>query len=110
MELNITNYKRCGLLSVSGRVDSNTAPEFEGALRGILDSGRKNVVLELSGVDFMSSAGLRGMVSISKDCKKSGGALVVATPSERVTEVLQLAGLTSLFTVFNDVTAAVGSF
>lgn len=110
MELNITNYKRCGLLNVSGRVDSNTAPEFEGALREILDSGRKNVVLELSEVDFMSSAGLRGMVSVSKACKKSGGTLALATPSERVKDVLQLAGLTSLFVVFDDVTAAVGAF
>jgi anti-anti-sigma factor len=50
------------------------------------------------------------MVSVSKACKKSGGTLVLATPSERVKDVLQLAGLTSLFTVFDDVTAAVGSF
>jgi len=68
------------------------------------------IILDLSNLDFMSSAGLRGTVSSLKACKSGGGNLVLATPSKRVIEVLELAGLTSLFTVFDDVTAAVGSF
>jgi len=110
MEVGTTGYKRCSLVTVSGRVDSNTAPAFEEVLKEVIEGGQRNVVLELSGVDFMSSAGLRGMVSSLKACKGGGGDLVVATPSSRVVEVMQLAGLTSLFTLFDDVTAAVGSF
>lgn len=110
MEVETTNYKRCSVVSVSGRVDSNTAPAFEEALKAVLDEGQHNVILELSGVEFLSSAGLRGMVSTLKACKNAGGDLRVATPSERVVEVMQLAGLTTLFTVFDDLTAAVGSF
>ena len=68
------------------------------------------MILELSGVQFMSSAGLRGLVSSLKACKSGGGALVLADPSSRVVEVMQLAGLTSLFALFDNVTAAVGSF
>jgi anti-sigma B factor antagonist len=58
----------------------------------------------------MSSAGLRGMVSSLKACKSGGGNLVIANPSNRVSEVMQLAGLTSLFALYDDVTSAVGSF
>ena len=110
MEINTTDYKRCSMVTVSGRVDSNTATVFEEALRKVIGEGQHNLVLELSGVDFMSSAGLRGMVSSLKASKSGGGDLVLAAPSDRVVQVMQLAGLTSLFTVFDDVTAAVGSF
>jgi len=110
MEIGTTNYKRCGVVTVSGRVDSSTAPAFETALKQIIEGGQHNVVLEMSGVEFLSSAGLRGMVSSLKACKGGGGNLALAAPADRVVEVMQLAGLTSLFSVFDNVTAAVGSF
>jgi anti-sigma B factor antagonist len=110
MEIETTSYKRCSVVTVSGRVDSNTAPTFEQRLKSVIDGGQHNVILELPEVEFMSSAGLRGMVSSLKACKGGGGDLVVANPSNRVVEVMQLAGLTSLFTVYDDVTSAVGSF
>ena len=109
MEVGTTSYKRCDVVTVSGRVDSNTAPAFEEALKQVIEGGQHNVVLELNGVEFMSSAGLRAMVSSLKACRSGGGDLVVAAPSNRVVEVMQLAGLTSLFTVFDDATAAVGN-
>ncbi len=110
MEIATTEYKRCSLVSVSGRVDSNTAPAFEAALKNVIEGGQRNIALELSGVDFMSSAGLRGMVSSLKACKSGGGDLALATVSDRVGEVLKLAGLLSLFSSHDDVTSAVGSF
>jgi anti-sigma B factor antagonist len=109
MEVTTTSYKRCSVVTVSGRVDSNTAPEFDEALKNVIEGGQHNLVLELSGVEFMSSAGLRAMVSALKACKSGGGNLAVATPSKRVVEVMDLAGLTLLFTVFDDLTAAVAS-
>lgn len=110
MEVSTATYKRCSVMTVTGRVDSNTAPAFEEALKKLIDGGQHNLVLDLSGVDFLSSAGLRGMVSSLKACKNGGGTLVLANPSARVVEVMQLAGLTALFTTFDGVTAAVGSF
>jgi anti-sigma B factor antagonist len=110
MEIGTTDYKRCSVVTVSGRVDSSTAPNFEKTLKDVIEGGQHNVVLELSGVEFLSSAGLRGMVSSLKACKSGGGTLVLAAPADRVVDVMQLAGLTSLFTIFDGVTAAVGSF
>jgi anti-sigma B factor antagonist len=110
MEVGTTSYKRCSVVAVAGRVDSNTAPAFEDTLNEVIKGGQRNLILELSGVEFMSSAGLRGMVSGLKACKRGGGELILATPSARVVDVLQLAGLTSLFRTFDDLTTAVGSF
>ncbi len=110
MEIKTVAYKRCTVVSVAGRIDSNTAPRFEQALKKVIEGGQSNVVLNMRGVEFISSAALRSMVAALKACKGAGGNLVLAEPGERVTEVLQLAGLMSLFERFDDVTAAVGSF
>jgi anti-anti-sigma factor len=64
----------------------------------------------LNGVTYMSSAGLRAIVALLRESKKHRGDVRIATPSERVKEVLQLAGLDSLFDMYDDETAAVGSF
>lgn len=110
MNLSVESMKRVDLVTVSGRVDSSNAAEFEGGLKELTGNGRTNLVLNLTGVTYMSSAGLRTLVSTLKDCKKRGGDMRLASPSERVAEVLSLAGLDTLFQVYEDDTAAVGSF
>lgn len=110
MEISITPMRRVDLLAVSGRVDSSTSTELDEVLQNRLDEGRANLVLDLSDVDYMSSSGLRSLVSALRASKKKGGDVRIAAPSERVREVLGLAGLDSLFESYDDVTAAVGSF
>ena len=110
MEISITPMKRVDLVVVSGRVDSSTSTELDDVLQNRLDEGRSNLVLDLSDVHYMSSSGLRSLVSALRESKKKGGDVRIASPSERVREVLGLAGLDSLFESYDDVTAAVGSF
>lgn len=110
LEITTQEMKRVDLFTISGRVDSSTAPDLEEALQGRLDSGRYNLVLDMSDVNYLSSAGLRAMVSALRTCKRKGGDVRVADPSERVQEVLELAGLDALFESYDDVTVAVGSF
>jgi anti-anti-sigma factor len=112
--LNITreSHKRVDLFTVSGRIDSSNANEFDTAVKSALAEGRYNLVLDLSGVSYMSSAGLRVMVAALRECKKLpyNGDVRLTNPSERVAEVLDLAGLSGMFQTFNDATSAVGSF
>ena len=110
VNVRVEAMKRVDLVTVNGRIDSNNAPEFEGKLKELMSNGRHKLVLNLAGVSYMSSAGLRTLVSTLKECKKRNGDMRLAAPSERVAEVLSLAGLDSLFQVFEDDTVAVGSF
>lgn len=110
LDISVQSFKRVDLVTVAGRVDSNTAPELEEALEERMSEGRYNLVLDLSEVNYLSSAGLRALVSALRNTKKKGGDVRIAQPSERVAEVMTLAGLDSLFTSYDDVTVAVGSY
>ena len=110
MEINSSEMKRVQLFEVHGRVDSSNATQLGSVMDRAVDDGRSNLVLDLGAVEYMSSAGLREMVRVLKRVKRSGGDLRIANPSERVSEVLELAGLDSIFEIFPTQVEAVGSF
>jgi len=111
MEITTTSYKRCDLVQVSGRVDSFTAPNLSDTLRSITDSGRFRIALDMAGVTYVSSAGLRVLIDTQKTSKAlNRGEIVLACVPPRIYETLDLAGFVPLFKFFDDTTAAVGSF
>jgi anti-sigma B factor antagonist len=112
IELRITveTLKRVELITVAGRIDSSNADQLDATFKEILDNGRHNIVVELSGVNYMSSAGLRSLVAALRECKQRRGDVRLANVSDRVKEVLSLSGLDKLFETFDDTTTAVGSF
>jgi anti-sigma B factor antagonist len=114
LTISVDNMKRVTLMTVSGRIDSSNATELDDTLKDTMNDGNYNIVINLSDVSYMSSAGLRALVSALRECKKHRGDVRLSEPSERVAEVLDLAGLTvaeaPLFQVFEDNTSAVGSF
>jgi anti-anti-sigma factor len=110
MNIETRELKHVSVVKVSGRVDSATAPNLDQALLNLLNAGRSQITLDLEEVEYMSSAGLRVLVSTQKAAKKSGGRLALANSSPRVKEVLDLAGLVPVFDIYPDVVEAVGSF
>ncbi len=110
MEINSSEMNRVQLFDVIGRVDSTNDSEHGLAMDRAADEGRNHIVLDLGGVEYMSSAGLREMVRVLKRVKRSGGDLRIANPSERVREVLELAGLDTIFEIYSTQVEAVGSF
>jgi len=110
VNINIKEYKRANMVTVMGRIDSATAGDFEKALIELAERGRNNIALDMSDVEFISSAGLRVLVTIRKTVQSAGGDLVIAEPSERVTDTLEIAGLDVLFTTFDDRESAIGAF
>lgn len=111
MEITTQEYKHCDLIKVKGRVDSSTAPEFTKALEGANDAGHFKLAVDMSELEYMSSAGFRALLATQRNCKRynRGELVLVAVPS-RIREALELAGFTELFKTFDDSIAAVGSF
>ena len=111
MEIKAQHFKSCDMLTVSGRVDSSTAPQLTEALEGITGNGRYKIVLDMTDLDYMSSAGFRALLSGQRVCKRyNRGEIVLANVPDRVKEALELAGFTELFKTFGDSVEAVGNF
>lgn len=110
MEIRVSDQDQVRLVEVIGRIDSMNANELGDALTREIDEGHTQIVLDLAGVDYMSSAGLREIVSALKRVKRGTGDLRIAQPSERVLEVLEMAGLDTIFQIFSTQTEAVGSY
>lgn len=110
MEISREAYKRVTVITVSGRVDSSTADQFEAAVADELKSGQRNLTFDLSQVEFLSSAGLRILVMSRKEAQKSGGVVRLADPSDRVKETLEIAGLDVLFESFPSREEAIAAY
>jgi anti-sigma B factor antagonist len=111
MEVSTKQFKRCDLVKATGRIDSATAPKLEEAFGAINEAGRFRIVFDLSDVDFISSAGLRVMISVQKTCKRwNRGEVVLTGVPQRIYEALDLAGFVPLFRLFETEVEAVGSF
>ena len=112
MEIKAETMKRCELLSVSGRVDSSTAPELEKVLLGLIQSGQKNIVVNLKDTDFISSAGLKALLSALMKVRKMipAGDVVISEIRPELRESFVLVGFDRLFTFYEDNMRAVGSF
>ncbi len=111
MEITRTEHQCCDLYKVSGRIDSFTSPNVAEALAQSTNQGRFNLILDLSSVDYVSSAGLRVLLSAQKTCKNSGhGELVLSGVTKRVLDTLEIAGFVPLFRFFNDPEASIAGF
>ena len=111
MDISATPLKRCYLLTASGRIDSATAPKLQNVINEITGNGNFKVVLDLTDVDFISSAGLWVLVNAQKKCKRfNRGEVVLSGLQNRIHAALDLAGFIPYFKIFEDSTQAVGSF
>lgn len=112
MDITTEPLTSCTVVRPVGTLDRRTAPELESALLALADKGHSRIVLDLSGVGEMSSAGLRAIISATKRLRneRTGGDLRLAAPSERVVQVLELAGLLPVLKVYRGSEQAVASF
>ena len=109
--IELTELKRCDLISLSGRIDSSKAPDVEAKLKDLMVNGKFRFVIDLTNVDYVSSAFLRVMISTLKDTKRwNRGNLYLAGMAPRIHDVFDLAGLLPLFPTYDTVAEAVGAW
>lgn len=93
--MEITHQQASGVwtVGVTGRLDASSADQLDRELADLVRAGARRVHLDTSGVDFLSSAGIRILIKSGKDLKAIGGSLEIVNPSEAVFRVLELSGL-----------------
>lgn len=95
------------VLSVAGEVDAATEQQFRDALTSVLAHGAPRIVVELSRVSFMSSAGIGVLMGARRVLANGGGSLVLAAPHGAVVQVLSITGVGEVIPVAASVPDAV---
>ena len=108
LQWNHDNRGNALVLSPKGRVDEATADGFKDHLVETMQNGPDKAIIDLSGIDYMSSRGLRGFTLAQRAATQNGTTIVLAAPNDTLREILQISRYDTIFTVTDTVEAALG--
>jgi anti-sigma B factor antagonist len=106
MKIDASREGNAVVMSLNGRLDAGASSEFETKLSDWVSKGDKDFLLNLSGLEYISSAGLRSILASSKKLKAANGKLFLAGLHGPVEEVFKISGFMSIFRVFATAEAA----
>lgn len=110
MEIKVEQKGKVMVITPIGEIDARTVGEFTMILNQHLQAGQNRLIADLSGVNFMSSAGLRALLGTLKEARSSGGDFRLAAIQDNVRQVLDMTGFSGILKVFPTVDATVASF
>jgi len=97
------------VVAPAGRIDSNTAAGLERAVFQRLDAGQNRLVVDLAGVEYISSAGLRVLLVMAKKVQQAKGKVALFGLSPNVREVFSVSGFDTIFSIQPDSAAALAA-
>lgn len=110
MKIQQSNLGGVTVLAPAGRIDTTTSGSLEETVRRSVDGGVRDMVVDFSSVDYISSAGLRVFLVLAKRMRDLQGRLVLCGMTEPVRQVFHLAGFMPLFRVEPSQEAALATF
>lgn len=87
------------IFKLGGRLDSNTSLEFEKNITQTIEDGAIYIIIDFENIEFISSAGLRAILSIIKILKSRKGKIVLCSMTDYVKEVFKVSGFDKLLTI-----------
>ncbi|NEP11808.1 MAG: STAS domain-containing protein [Symploca sp. SIO1A3] len=97
----------CQLFRLTGLLDAFSEATFRKVISKLIDEGPKNVILDLSKIDFVDSSGLGALVQLVKKAQTEGGSLQIVT-NPRVTQTVKLVRLEKFLSLQSSVDVALG--
>lgn len=109
MRVLVKNSGDIAIVEVEGSIDSKTAPDLQQSILEIIDETHK-IILDLSQVSFVSSAGLRVLLLVYRQLKAKDGKVVLVGVSEEIKEVMFMTGFINFFEINSTTEEAIQNF
>jgi anti-sigma B factor antagonist len=90
------------LVGVNGRLDQSLTPTLEAALLNLLNQGYYQLIVNLQGVNYINSGGLRCLVTAWRQAHQKGGDLKLCGLNERVAKIFSMVGFDKVFQIYED--------
>lgn len=106
MNVKVEFESSLAIVSLEGRVDTTNANEFENSMLQVLADGYTKIVLDCSGLDYISSSGLRVFLIVQKKITAAKGQFRLCGLQPEIVEIFDISGFTSIFSIFPNKEAA----
>jgi anti-sigma B factor antagonist len=110
MEILVTESGDVRILSFQGNLDTNTSPQAESEINGLIEAGSQKLLINFEKLDYISSAGLRILLATAKKLKVSQGDLKICCLNETVQEVFDISGFVTILSVSTTEEEALAAF
>ena len=107
MDISVQKSDQISIVSITGSIDALTADQITGCVDEQINSGEKHLIINLSEVEFMSSAGLRVILGALKETRKQSGNLYIAGARAGVERVLKMSGFSKILKIYDNVDNAI---
>jgi anti-sigma B factor antagonist len=97
------------VVAVAGEIDVYTAPKLREQIVALVDDGHYDLIIDMSGVEFLDSTGLGVLVGGLKRVRAHDGSLALVCNEERILKIFRITGLTKVFPIYPTVEEAVGA-
>ena len=101
IQINKSQDNDVAILAIEGHLDTKTAKEAEDAINEALNGGANKLCIDFIKLDYISSVGLRVLLSTMKRLKKSSGKFHLCGMNPTVKEVFVISGFSSIFSIFD---------
>jgi anti-sigma B factor antagonist len=109
MNVNIKTDENIVIISIEGSIDSKTAGDLQSQIMEKV-SETNNVLLDLTKVDYVSSAGLRVLLMIYRQIKSKNGKVILVGVSEEIRDVMSMTGFINFFEIADNIDNALKIF
>ncbi len=106
MEVGLNKLEDVMILTIKGRSDVSNTSKLESICNKLVKSQEQTILIDCTYLDYISSAGLRILLKMAKQIKKSAGKLVVAHMNDYVQQIFEISGFTELFPAYESVLEA----
>jgi|RhiMetdeSRZDD1v2_1073273.scaffolds.fasta_scaffold410377_2 anti-sigma B factor antagonist len=96
MEINVKSIAQVTVVEIVGDIDSNTAPQAQEQVLPLAQQGTR-ILLDMSGVEYMSSAGLRMLLSMYRQISRQNGGIVLVGLNEEIKDTMAITGFLNFF-------------
>ncbi len=97
LEIKVEEIDKIIILRLFGRIDASSSPLLQNRLNNLLKEGHERVLLDFSNIDYLSSAGLRVLLSFTKKYKKK---VAIFSVTEEVLDIIKLTGFDKILDIY----------
>ena len=109
MDITTRTQADATIIAIAGSMDATTVADFDAQWKKELDAGATVLVVEMGSLDYISSAGLRGILMLAKTTKMKGIGLAFAGMRDMVSDMFKLSGFLTILSVHPDVPSALAA-